>query len=43
MERSVAKAADCFQRAGNQAELAELAMLQRMFAEAQLPPAEPRG
>ena len=43
VERSVAKAADCFQRAGNQAELAELAMLQRMFAEAQLPPAAPRG
>lgn len=43
VERSVAKAADCFQRAGNQAELQELAMLQRMFAEAQLPPAEPQG
>lgn len=43
VERSVAKAADCFQRAGNQTELGELAMLQRMFAEAQLPPAEPQG
>ncbi|PRW45605.1 Sel1 domain-containing [Chlorella sorokiniana] len=43
VERSVAKASDCFQRAGNRAELQELAMLQRMFAEAQLPPAEPQG
>ncbi|KAI7841053.1 hypothetical protein COHA_005281 [Chlorella ohadii] len=43
VERSVTKAADCFQRAGNQAELQELAMLQRMFAEAQLPAAEAQG
>jgi hypothetical protein len=35
--RSLTEAAACFQKAGNAAELQELAMLKRMYAEVQLP------
>lgn len=37
VQRSIAEAAACFSRAGNQAELAELASLQRLYADLQLP------
>ena len=37
VERSVAEAAACYARAGNEAELGELAALQRMYAGLQLP------
>lgn len=36
VERSIERAADCFRRAGNEAELGELAALQRQYAAVQL-------
>lgn len=36
VERSIARAADHFRQAGNEAELGELAALQRMYSELQL-------